>query len=92
MPAWIRVAVRGLQRLAGRSKEDCAEFMVKGLFEAALEPGRGVHLFDQYGDRGPTTTPLHDAAAATVWAHTEAVLARVRSRPAPSGEPSPPPT
>ena len=60
MPSFIRLPVRALQALLGRSKEDCAEFMVAGL--TSLENSGGFHLLDEYGSPTAEKTTLHGEA------------------------------
>jgi NAD(P)-dependent dehydrogenase (short-subunit alcohol dehydrogenase family) len=74
MPFVIRKLVRCLQ-VFGRSKEDCGEYMFKGLHSPRYGGG-GLHLLDQYGEPTATKTPQHDTASQTVWDKTKAILAR----------------
>ena len=71
MPAVIRWAVRGLQ-VFGRSKEDCAEYMVSGLTNP--EHKGGFKLLDQYGVASAKVTNLHEKAKDFVFDHIMKVL------------------
>lgn len=71
MPGIIRCLVRGLQ-VFGKSKENCAEYMVRGF--TAKDATTGFHLLDQYGLETPTVTSMHDTAKNYVWNHIEQIL------------------
>eukprot|EP00041_Stephanoeca_diplocostata_P007040 m.97297 g.97297 ORF g.97297 m.97297 type:complete len:341 (-) comp16694_c1_seq1:831-1853(-) len=76
MPVFIRCLVRGLQ-VFGKSKENCAEFMLRGL--TAKDATGGFHLLDQYGLETPTVTSLHETAKEFVWKHIEKIIETGRS-------------
>ena len=69
MPAPIRWVVRGLQRVAGRPVDVCADKLVRGLARS----GPGLALLDRNGEPTPTLTALHDAAREDVAARVRAV-------------------
>lgn len=71
MPSVIRWAVRALQ-VFGRSKEDCAEYMVSGLTNPDYKGG--FHLLDQYGAATAKVTSLHEEAKNFVFDHIMKVL------------------
>jgi hypothetical protein len=73
------MAVRGMQAVAGRSLEDNAEYMFKGLtcpdhsrHKASGSPG--FFLIDQYGADTAKVTDLHETAREAVWSHITKVL------------------
>ena len=74
MPTPIRWLVRGLQAMGGRSVEDNAEYMLRGLANPEHK-APGFWLLDQYGAATAKVTAPHDAAREEVFAHIEAVLA-----------------
>ena len=71
MPTLIKWTVRGLQRLAGRPVETCAEYMVRGLTN---KDHTGFVLLDQYGKRTAKVTPNHDAARERVYERLVSVV------------------
>lgn len=71
MPSFVRWAVRALQ-VFGRSKEDCAEYMVSGLTNP--DHKGGFRLLDQYGAATAKVTSLHDQAKNFVFDHIMKVL------------------
>ncbi len=70
----IRGPIRLLQAVAGRSVEDCAEFMVRALVErknSAEKPGVNLCLCNEYGEATACKTSLHtDEAMNWVWNDT----------------------
>ena len=75
MPSLLRMMIRGLQWM-GRSKEDCAEYMISGLMSKVQG---GFHLLDQYGAETAKPVPLHEEAREFVWGHIQAILAAGKS-------------
>lgn len=76
MPLLIRCVVRGLQVL-GRSKEDCGEYMFRGLTNE--EHKTGFYLLDQYGAATAQVTALHQEAKEFVFDHISKILDEGRS-------------
>jgi len=76
MPFVIRMLVRGMQRF-GRSQEDCAEYMFRGLTNE--EYTGGFRLLDQYGAATATVTALHDDAKGFVSEYMTRLLQQGRS-------------
>jgi NAD(P)-dependent dehydrogenase (short-subunit alcohol dehydrogenase family) len=84
MPWALRVAVRGLQAVAGRSLHDNAEYMFRALTSPThsrhtatgdTQQSTGFFLVDQYGSSDTAkVTELHDCARESVWSHITAVL------------------
>ena len=68
MPSLLRMMIRGLQWM-GRSKEDCAEYMISGFMSKVQG---GFHLLDQYGAETAKPVSLHEEAREFVWDHHEA--------------------
>eukprot|EP00928_Gymnodinium_smaydae_P056701 TRINITY_DN40027_c0_g1_i1.p1 TRINITY_DN40027_c0_g1~~TRINITY_DN40027_c0_g1_i1.p1 ORF type:complete len:346 (+),score=57.91 TRINITY_DN40027_c0_g1_i1:74-1111(+) len=77
MPTVVRLLVRGMQAF-GRSKEDCADLLLKGLVLPTYGGG-GWYLLDQYGEASAKETGMHQAAKEIVWAHTKRVIAKLGS-------------
>lgn len=73
MPFAIRALVRVAQVFA-KSPADCAENMCDGLFNPAW---RGGYRLMSPSAAAASATRLHEAARASVWAHTRGVLDRV---------------
>ena len=71
MPFIIRMLVRGMQ-FFGRSQEDCAEYMFRGLTND--EHKGGFKLLNQFGSVGPTVTSLHEEAKEFVFSHISKIL------------------
>ncbi|KAF0685258.1 Aste57867_22820 [Aphanomyces stellatus] len=70
MPWIIRVLIRPLQRLLGRSKADCGEFMSDFLLADDVVPGGRLHLMDQYGEPANVTAAHTDDAKLFMREHT----------------------
>ena len=73
-PAPLQGPIRALQ-VAGKSIDECGEFMAKGLLSPHY--ARGFHVLDQYGNPATTTgDATHtDGIRASVWTHTLDMLA-----------------
>lgn len=71
-PWYLRGPLRGLQWLAFRSPEECAEMHFFTLARSECQKG-GFHLYSKNSER-VNVTNLHAAAAETVWNHTKEVL------------------
>jgi NAD(P)-dependent dehydrogenase (short-subunit alcohol dehydrogenase family) len=72
MPGLLRFMIRGLQWM-GRSRADCAEYMVRGMTNPEAKAG-SLHLLDQYGLESPKLTPLHSEAKDFVFEHIQKIL------------------
>ena len=57
----------------GRSRADCAEYMVRGMTNPEAKAG-SLHLLDQYGLESPKLTPLHSEAKDFVFEHIQKIL------------------
>ncbi|KAL7534651.1 hypothetical protein ACHAWF_004906 [Thalassiosira exigua] len=92
MPAWLRKPIRGMQRLMGKSIDECAEFMVRPMLQCAdggleleppprpagstAEPRRGLYVMKEDGTGGKLTKGHTEEAMDAVWSSTEDVLGR----------------
>ena len=65
MPFVLKCMVRGIQAVAGRSRQDCAEFMIRGLTNP--ETKGGYYLLDQFGQATQTVSSLHEEAKEFIW-------------------------
>jgi NAD(P)-dependent dehydrogenase (short-subunit alcohol dehydrogenase family) len=85
MPWLVRVSLRVLMPLMGKSIYDCGAVMVDPLLRprTAAESGTGRASFVLMGESGApaSPTPLQNSARSVVWAATEAVLRRVGAWP-----------
>ena len=70
MPAPIRWCVRALQ-VFGKSKEDCAEYMFKGLTQSK---SGGFVLLNEYGIQINKVTSLHEEAKEYVFNHIMQII------------------
>jgi NAD(P)-dependent dehydrogenase (short-subunit alcohol dehydrogenase family) len=77
----LRGLVRGLQAVFAKSPAACAAALGPTLTAPAWRGG--FRLADQYGHPA-RTTPQHDEARATIWAHNQDVLGRLSSAAAPT--------
>mmetsp|Transcript_53107 Transcript_53107/g.99508 ORF Transcript_53107/g.99508 Transcript_53107/m.99508 type:complete len:294 (-) Transcript_53107:27-908(-) len=71
MPTLLRVPIRLLQSLFGKSSEDCAEFMCAPLFDTDLGPG--FHLRGEFAELASVADTTEEAKP-LVWKHTQEVL------------------
>ena len=84
MPFLIRMLVRSIQPVLGKSPADCAEVMLAPVFrsreELGLEAENRVVVLDEDGvaSVGKLTTMHSESAREYVWKQTENVLGRAR--------------
>ncbi|KAJ1537051.1 hypothetical protein HK096_004745 [Nowakowskiella sp. JEL0078] len=79
MPLLVRGLLYPLKKIAGKSRDDCGEFMCDFLLDKDVTPGE-LKLINQYG--GPAKVCAvsdREEAKSFVWKHTLEVFERVRS-------------
>lgn len=80
LPFVVRLLVRVLQPLLGRSISNCAELLSVPLLKKDDElksSQRNFLLINQYGEANVKTTDLHETARDVVWRDTMQLLTRV---------------
>jgi hypothetical protein len=73
LPFYIKPALPILFKFFGKTKEDCAEFMCKSIFNAQYK-APGYFLLDQYGNPTKKTSMHTTENVQFLWNHTEKVF------------------